>query len=210
MLKEKNRFTWILLLLFIVIGSFIVLKTHLFQRTDFSAFHGTLLDKPRIIKPFTLTGIDGKPYDQERLKGQWSILFFGFTRCGSLCPTTMAELGKMQRLLLNKNVSLKPQIVMITIDPKRDTLEKLNQYVKAFDSHFYGARGDARATHGLTQELGIAYTKVIRHSSTNSTYDDIEHTGALMLFNPKGELVAFFTPPHHAEALVEDYQLLIK
>jgi protein SCO1/2 len=209
MLKEKSRLLLIFLLIFVIIGTLIGIRAHKTHSINTSGFHGTLLDHPREIKAFTLTGIDNKPFTKDSLQGKWTILFFGFTHCGSLCPTTMAELGKMFRLLEEQKVSPLPNITMITIDPKRDSLEKLNQYVKAFNPHFFGAHETTDGMEALTQELGIAYTTVTRHASNDSTYDDIEHTGALMLFNPKGELIAFFTSPHHAASLAEDYQLLI-
>ena len=172
-------------------------------------FNGTLLDKPRDISLFSLTGIDGKPFTHDSLKGQWTIIFFGFTRCGSMCPTTMAELGKMHRLLDSQGVTPLPRVVMITLDPARDSLDKLNQYVKAFDPLFFGARGSDSSIRAMTKELGIAYMNVTRHGSPDKTYDDIEHTGAVMLFNPKGQLAAFFTTPHQASLLADDYRLLI-
>jgi len=208
MLKGKIR---LLLLLLICIGIFTIIKfnTHQPYTIDATQFNGTLLDHPRKIKEFKLIGIDNKPYTKENLQGKWTLLFFGFTRCGSLCPTTMGELGKMMHLLEAQKISPLPSITMITVDPKRDSSERLSQYVKAFNSDFYGARETAAGMDTLTQELGIAYTSITRHASSEDAYDDIEHTGALMLFNPKGELAAFFTPPHRAASLVEDYQLLI-
>jgi protein SCO1/2 len=209
MLKEKSRPLLFILLICLVIATVLGFRSHKTHSIDTSQFHGTLLDHPREIKAFTLTGIDKKPFTKNSLQGKWTILFFGFTHCGSLCPTTMAELGTMFRLLEAKKVSPLPNITMITIDPRRDTLKKLSQYVKAFNPNFYGAHEKTEGMEGLTQELGIAYTTVSRNPSNKSIYNDIEHTGALMLFNPQGKLIAFFTSPHHARSLAEDYQLLI-
>lgn len=200
--------------LFIIIGLIGVLSgLFLFyhnKHVDLEQFHGTLLTTPREIQAFSLTGIDGKTFDQNSLKGHWSILFFGFTRCGSMCPTAMGELAKMYRHLVEDNIEPKPLVVMITIDPKRDTLDKLQQYVHVFHPDFFGARAPNKTLKALTKELGIAYTTVTRTSSLARAYQDIEHTGAFLFFNPRGQLVAFSTPPHHADQLVEDYRLLIQ
>lgn len=209
MLKEKSRLLLICLLICVIIGTLIGIKTHQSHLIDSSQFQGTLLDHPREIQAFTLMGIDKKPYTKKSMQGQWTLLFFGFTHCGSICPTTMAELGKMVRILENQKTSVLPKVVMITIDPTRDSIKKLNSYVKTFNPNFYGARETHLGMQTLTQELGIAYTTITQHDSNENTYNDIEHTGAVMLFNPKGELTAFFTPPHHAASLAEDYQLLI-
>jgi protein SCO1 len=173
-------------------------------------FHGTLLDTPRPVKAFTLTGTDGTPFNQATLRDQWTMVFFGFTRCGFVCPTTMAELGKMYRLLEEKHVSPLPHVVMISIDPERDDLTQLRKYVTTFHPDFYGARGSEKMTKAMTKALGIAYAKVAVNPNAPAPGDDIEHTGALMLFNPTGKLAAFFTSPHQANALSDDYLWLIK
>jgi len=172
-------------------------------------FHGTLLDAPRSVEAFSLTGIDDAPFTQASLREQWTMVFFGFTRCGFVCPTTMAELGKMYRLLEDKHVSPLPQVVMISIDPARDDLTVLRKYVTTFHPKFYGARGSEEMTQAMTKALGIAYAKVAANPNAPAPRDDIEHTGALMLFNPSGKLAAFFTGPHQAKALSEDYTWLI-
>ena len=172
-------------------------------------FNGTLLDNPRSIHAFNFTGIDEKPFNNASLKGHWTMIFFGFTNCGSICPMTMAELGKMFRLLEAKKLTDLPQVVMISIDPARDDLQKLATYVRAFDPHFYGARARLKLIRRMTSELGIVYTRVAAAPGESVEQYNIQHSGAVMLFNPNGELAAFFTPPIHAEVLASDYELLI-
>lgn len=205
---KKYAHLFIFLCFLSLLGSFFLF--YYTKKPSMERFHSTLLNTPREISPFSLTGIDGKIFDQKSLKGHWSILFFGFTHCGSMCPTAMGELSKMYRQLVEDKVEPKPLVVMITIDPRRDTIERLKQYVRAFHPDFFGARGQNKALKALTKELGIAYTTVTRTSSLKRSYQDIEHTGAFLFFNPEGQLVAFSTPPHHAAELVEDYRLLIQ
>lgn len=190
-------------------GLFVSQHIHVKKTVDASQLHGTLLDAPRPVSAFSLTGTDGQAFNNASLRGTWTMVFFGFTHCGYMCPTTMAELGKTYRLLDSKGVKPLPQVVMISVDPERDSLKKLKHYVKAFDVHFKGARGSAEAIKAMTQEMGIAYLKVMRKGADNSNNYDIEHTGSIMLFNPKGELVAFFTSPHQAKLLAKDYTLLV-
>jgi protein SCO1 len=211
MLTKKNRITITVavLLAFVafVFGLFISQHVHLDKKVDLSQFNGTLLDTPREVKEFDLIRSDKASFTNASLKGHWTMLFFGFTNCGSICPTTMAELGKMYRLLQKEGVKELPQVIMISVDPERDTLKHLDQYVKAFDPHFYGARGSEEAISSMTKEMGIAYTKVMKNDD-DSTNHDIEHTGTIMLFNPQGQLSAFFTTPK-APLLAKDYQLLV-
>jgi protein SCO1/2 len=169
--------------------------------------HGTLLNKPRSIQPFELTGTDDHKFNNASLKGGWTMVFFGFTNCGSICPTTMAELAKMYKILEEKQVKNMPRVVMVTIDPNRDNLGKLKDYVSAFNLNFYGARGNEESIQHMTRELGIVYARTGLKSAEPEKYE-MEHTGTVMLFNPEGELTAFFTMPHQAKSLAKDYQAL--
>lgn len=209
--KKQISLTVTALLAFIAImaGFSVSQHLHLKSKKDLSEFQGTLLEKPREINQFTLTGTDKQLFTNASLEGQWTLIFFGFTNCGYLCPTTMAEVGKMYRRLEEQGVKPLPRIVMISIDPERDTLDKLDQYVKAFHPHFYGARGEEEMVKQMTREMGIAYTKIPLKNSAKAENYDVQHSGALMLFNPQGELNAFFTTPHKAELLAKDYQLLV-
>lgn len=208
MLVRKN---FIVLILFVlltttVLGAKFFLSQH--RQKDFSTFHGSFLLNPKEIQSFSLQGIDDQPFNNKSLLGQWTMIFFGFTHCDHLCPTTLGELAKVYRRLEQDGVKNLPRIVMISIDPQRDDLAKLKQYVQAFNPHFYGARGSEEIIKQLTKEMGIAYTKIQLAHGNNENYD-VHHSGAVMLFNPKGGLSAFFTTPHQARLLVHDYKLLV-
>lgn len=172
-------------------------------------FHGTLLREPKGVLPFALTGVDGQPFTNDSLQGQWTILFFGFTHCGYLCPTTLSQLAKMQRLLEEKGSSPLPKVVFVSLDSKRDTLLVLKNYIRGFHPNFYAARGDDDSVSKMAREMGVAYAKVMAPKRSDPDAYDIQHGGTLMLFNPQGALAAFFTTPHHAELLAEDYNVLI-
>lgn len=174
------------------------------------AFYGTVLHQPRPLPMFKLDGTDGYPIDNRHLRGHWTFLFMGFSHCASICPVTMAELSKMARLLSQHPDLPRPTVVMVTLDPKRDSLVRMKDYVQSFHEQFLGARGTEEATQHLAQFLGIAYTQIIPHVQNPENDYSIEHSGAIMLLNPRGELVAFFTPPHSANNLVSDYQHLVK
>lgn len=187
-------------------GIFVSQHLQFKKKVDVSQFSGTYLENPRPVNQFSMLGTDQKTFDNSSLQGQWTLIFFGFTNCGYLCPTTMAELGKMYRILEEKGVKNMPHVVMISIDPQRDSLDKLQQYVTSFQPQFYGARGDETLIKKMTREMGIAYAKV--ENSVDPESYDVQHSGAVMLFNPQGELNAFFTTPHHADLLAKDYMLL--
>lgn len=202
-------FTGLLSLLALVFGVYLSQQWFMPKSIDVSQFKGTILSKPRVIQPFVLIGIDGKQFDNHQLQGNWTMVFFGFTQCGSICPVTMAELGKMMRLLEQKEIKPLPHVVMISLDPTHDTRKKLAHYVKAFDPHFYGARGQEAEVARMAKEMGVAFSKVAVKSNDASQHDTIEHTGTIMLLNPQGELAGFFTSPHQASMLAKDYMRLV-
>jgi protein SCO1/2 len=211
-LKTKGiTFTVVILLALagLFSGIFVGQHMHFKKKINVANFHGTYLENPRTVNQFSLIGTDQKVFDNSSLQGQWTMVFFGFTNCGYLCPTTMAELAKMYRTLEAKGVKNLPHVVMISIDPERDDQEKLAGYVSSFHPDFYGARGDEQSIKAMTREMGVAYAKVLDKNSPDSKNYDIQHSGAVMLFNPQGELNAFFTTPHRADLLAKDYRLLV-
>lgn len=172
-------------------------------------FNGTILTHPRPMPAFSLEGTEGYVIDSEHLQGHWTFLFMGFSHCASVCPVTMAELAKMAHLLSQHPDLPRPLVVMITLDPKRDSIERMKDYVLSFHSQFIGARGSEEDVSNLARYLGVAYTQVKSNVQKHVNDYSIEHSGAIMLLNPQGELVAFFTPPHRADLLVQDYQQLV-
>ncbi|MFA6302712.1 MAG: SCO family protein [Legionella sp.] len=210
---SKNKgvsLTVALLLAFVGLffGIFIMQHVPFKKEIDASQFHGAYLAEPKAIREFNLLGIDNKPFSNAQLQGHWTIVFFGFTQCASVCPITMAELSKMYRMLENKDVKNLPQVVLISIDPDRDSLEKLEQYVHAFHPSFYAAKGDELDVQLLAREMGITFEKVPNKNSVDPRAYDVQHSGAVLVFNPEGELNALFTPPHSADLLVKDYVVL--
>jgi len=211
-MSQNKRITITVLSLLGVIALMVGLYAHQFMNTtkhiDTDKFQGTFLDKPREVVAFSIAGTDNQPFDNQKLKGHWTYIFFGFTNCGYLCPTTMAELGKMYRLIENKGSEPMPEVVMISIDPEKDSLVKLGQYVKSFDRHFLGARGDEKTVSALSSSFGVTFEKLASKTKDASQYD-FQHSGTILLINPQGKLQAFFTMPHQAKLLADDYLLLI-
>lgn len=175
---------------------------------DQQPFYGTVLQQPRPLPAFSLEGTAGYPIDPQHLQGHWTFVFMGFTHCASICPITLAELAKMMRGLAQRPDLATPKVLMITLDPQRDNIVRMKDYVQSFHSDFIGARGTAENVHDLAKYFGIAYTQVNSNVQKHANDYSIEHSGAIMLLNPHGDLVAFFTPPHRADLLIQDYQRL--
>lgn len=161
--------------------------------------------EPRPLPAFELVAHDGTRFDPARMRGHWSVLFFGFTNCPDVCPSTLAQLASMKRRLADLPPARSPAVVMISVDPKRDTPERLAQYVPYFDPSFTGATGTRETLDALTRSMGVA---VHLGPEVDGTYT-IDHTAALFLVDPDARLVAVFPTPHDVETLAADYRTIV-
>lgn len=169
---------------------------------------GTILSKPRDIVSFNLIDENNQPFSQKNLQGHWSLLFFGFTGCPNICPTTFAELKKVAQNL-NQMHAEQPQIILVSIDPEEDTPAQLKRYVSAFNPNFKGLTGSSREIDKLTHDLNVVYLKTPKKNGKPGEYD-IDHSGTLLLVNPQGQLAAFFSMPHQANKIAQDLMVLMK
>jgi len=165
---------------------------------------GTLLTPPRALPAFTLTGEDGAPFTNADLTGHWTIVFGGFTTCPDICPTTLTLLKAVRDDLGEAGKDVR--VLLLSIDPERDTPEKLKAYVRYFDPSFRGATGSASEIEKLARAMVIAYVKV--PGETPETYT-MDHSTALMLINPQGQLAGYLTTPHRRPALVTDLKTIL-
>jgi protein SCO1/2 len=161
----------------------------------------TVLNPPRPLKSFALTGIDHRPFKLESLRGQWNFLAIGYTYCPDVCPTTMATFDAIAKQL--SDLDANAQFVFISVDPERDTPEKLAQYVRYFNPAFNGATGPHPALQDLTKQLGILYGRAIG-ADTALEYL-VDHSASIMLIDPEARLSAIFSAPHKPSAMAEDF-----
>lgn len=171
---------------------------------SFDIENGTVFPIPRDITPFNLVNAQQQSFTNSNLTGHWSVLFFGFTQCPQLCPTTLAILNDTyQQLEKKKNVQL-PQIVFISVDPERDTPPVIQKYLSSFNKNFVGATGSQEEIKKLTAALNVLYMKVQKPNTDDPMSYQIDHSGTLLLVNPEGKLLALFSSPHTAEILANN------
>lgn len=150
-----------------------------------------VLDKPRIFSDFELQDHRGDVFNLERMQGIWTIVFFGFTHCPDICPTTLAMLNETYSKLKDSEKE-RVQVVMVSLDPERDTVEKLAEYVPYFNPAFTGVTGNKHLIRRLTAELNVAYNQV---PLSGDDYT-VDHSTQLILVNPMGHYHGFFKAPH--------------
>ncbi|MCH2192272.1 MAG: SCO family protein [Gammaproteobacteria bacterium] len=166
-----------------------------------------ILPKTRSLGDVNFIANDGSKFDENRLKGKWTILFFAFTNCPDICPSTLHTLGQVKQELDSKKLWGAFQLAMITVDPERDTIERLNQYVPFYDPSFMGLRGERTYTEAFAKNVGILFFK--REQTENGGYD-VDHGASLILVDPKGNYAGVIPAPHSKEVISADLAKLAK
>ncbi len=166
----------------------------------------TLFPDPKPLTAFALTDDKNRVFDLASLKDKWSFLFFGFTHCPDVCPTTLAVLARARDNIAKNSVGAENiQFVFISVDPNRDTASKLRQYVDYFDTTFLGVTGDHAQIGNLAGQLGAAYQVAITPGLENYP---VYHSTAVFLLDPRARYHAVFTPPHDAEAISRRFKVV--
>ena len=182
----------VLLFMTVVVTSFIhrVGEPRIMSLAETRANGLFLFDTPRDPGEFSLIDHHGSPFTREDLIDQWTLIFFGFTHCPDICPTTMAELAELKAQLVGTEAN-DARVVMLSVDPARDTPERLAQYAPYFHTDFIGVTGDFTDILSFAQRLNAPFRKV---SEPDGAYQ-MEHSANVMLMNPRGDYHGFFRAP---------------
>lgn len=158
---------------------------------------------------FALRGPHG-PFSNANLTGHWSFIFFGYTQCPDICPTALALMKDVKAAIAGK-AAVPPaptfQVVFVSVDPRRDTRELLNEYMAAFDPSFIGVNGDDAALAPLVKNLGVYYQ---RNDGTDTKHYTVDHSATIYLIDPRGRLAALFSQPHDAARVAANYQRIAR
>lgn len=161
-------------------------------------------EEPRTIEDFQLVAHTGEAFTKEDLTGQWTLLFFGFTHCGGFCPATLALLDSLYGQL-EPEIRKQTQVVMVSVDPARDTPQVLAEYVPRFNSEFVGVTGDFLPIKLLANQFYIGFQK----SSVEGDHYEVDHGEQIALINPQGDYQGFFRPPFTLARLKTTYQSIV-
>jgi protein SCO1/2 len=171
---------------------------------------GLYITPAQEIKDFALTDTSESPYGKQNLRGHWTMMFFGFTNCGMVCPLTMTALKQMYATLEKDLPAAElPDIVMVSVDPERDSLDRMKEYVTEFNPRFRGARAEMPEIEALEKQLHLVSIKLKADGQGPGHYT-INHSAEIMVFNPDGKLQAFLAYPHVAEQMADDYRTIIR
>ncbi len=148
-------------------------------------------DDFRPVPAFALQDQNGQPFSEAQLQGKWSVMFFGFTHCPDVCPTTLAILSQAWERLgaLREQV----QVILVSVDPERDTQQQRKDYIEYFNPQFIALGGEPERIQALARAMYIHYARVDNPHDPDDYL--VDHSAALLVINPKGRRHAIITPP---------------
>lgn len=165
---------------------------------------GLLRPEPRPLQPFTLMDQYGQTATRDRFRDNWTFVFFGYTYCPDICPTTLSTLaGVMRELRAGPETASVARVVFVSVDPERDTAETLEKYLAFFDEEFTGFTGSKQAIDDLALQFGAGY--IIEPERAPNDYL-ITHTSSIFLVDPQARLRAAFSPPHDPQTIAEQFR----
>jgi protein SCO1 len=157
---------------------------------------GTWFPQPRPIEDFALTDESSLPFTLASLKGRPTLVFFGFTHCPDVCPTTLAKLAQIAKAAAIPDLA----VLLVSVDPERDKPENLQAYVHAFDPKFKGVTGAAAQIERISREFGVAVQRVDLGAGEYT----VDHSAAVFLLDSQARRVAVFTPPFEIQPVADD------
>lgn len=168
-------------------------------------FHGTILQAPSVAPEFTLTDHTGQPVSLSHFHGKLVVLFFGYTQCPDVCPTTLGVLAQALNLLGKKAADV--QVLFVSVDPARDTPERISEYVTHFNPNFLGITGSPEEIAQTASLYGVYYE--IQDEESPDIYW-IDHTASMMVIDRDGHLKLVLPFGVTAEDVAADLRILLK
>ena len=170
---------------------------------EFDAKQGIPVFSPPVPVPaLTLVDQDNKPFPTAKLQDSWSLMFFGFTNCPDICPTTLTTMNQAAKRLSDKQI----RYLFVSLDPQRDTPEKLKEYVTYFNSDFIGLSGNKADIDQLSEKLGVIYDY---EGDVDSGKYTVNHYAAILVIDPQGRVRAHILPPHPVDKIVDGVNKII-
>lgn len=182
--------------------------TRTVERASTPEIAGVVYPQPAALDEFGLVDHHGRRFDLKRLKGWWTFALIGYTHCPDVCPTTLIELGKTQRMLSADGLNEGVRYVFVSVDPARDPPERLREYVGYFHEDILGATGSDHAIADFAAQLNLAYF-VAREDEADRDYP-VSHSSSVALIDPQGRYHAVFTPPLDAQRVEEGFRKILK
>ena len=167
-----------------------------------------LFDPPRELPAFSLRQSDGTPLVPGELKGHWTLVFLGFTQCPDICPTTLATMAAAQKQWASIPEATRPRVLFVSVDPERDTPDRIGEYAHAFHRDTLAATADVPALENFARSLSMVFAKVPPEEGAPADQYSVDHSAAMAVLDPQGRMSGLIQPPLDARAIAADMAAL--
>ncbi|MFO1393513.1 MAG: SCO family protein [Steroidobacteraceae bacterium] len=186
-------------------GGLLIARAVFPPRPTVSTERATVLPGAQPLPALDLVDQDGRPLGADFFEGHWTIVFFGYTSCPDVCPTTLATLAQAMKAMADLSPAERPRVLLVTVDPERDDPARLAAYVRFYDPSFLGATGTPAAVAAAAAAFGVPFAKVTLPEGGYT----MDHGSALAIVGPRGAIVAYSSAPHEAQAIERDYRKIV-
>jgi protein SCO1/2 len=169
-----------------------------------------LFPQPRALPAFALQQSDGTQLVPGELNGHWTLVFLGFTHCPDICPTTLAELAQAQKQWAALPEAVRPRVLFVSVDPERDTPDRIGEYAHAFHRDTLAATADIPALEAFAQSLSLVFMKAPPPEGAPAEQYSVDHSAALAVLDPQGRMAGVIQPPFDPAAIAADMTALTK
>jgi len=173
-----------------------------------------VLREPKALQAFTLVDHQNNSFGLEQFTGSWSFLVFGYTQCPDICPATLSQLGNLYKILVNKKIAgieevnkvTAPKFIFVSVDPARDTVNVLNEYIRYFNEEFVAVTGGLQDLEAFEDQFNVFH----QYDEPNSEgHYAVTHSAEIFLIDPTASIVAKFSPPISTQKVTKQYQELL-
>ena len=202
---SKRNIIFILFILFGISGLFTYFQSlpSLLEKKPTLAT-GKILARPMEIDQFELIDQNNAAFNNKSLEGGWTVLFFGYTNCPDVCPTTIYKLAEIKNVIKEELPSTDFNTVLVTLDPDRDSTERLHEYIGYFDETMLGVTGTYENIQSFTSSLSVFYQRINKEEGY-----DFNHTASIFVFDKNGSLLATMSPANTIGELTEDFYTIL-
>ena len=165
---------------------------------------GKILARPMEIDQFELIDQNNAAFNNKSLEGGWTVVFFGYTNCPDVCPTTIYKLAEIKNVIKEKLPSTDFNTVLVTLDPDRDSAKRLDEYIGYFDETMLGVTGTYENIQSFTSSLSVFYQRINKEEGY-----DFNHTASIFVFDKNGLLFATMSPANTIGELTEDFYTIL-
>ena len=205
MVMSKRNIIFILLILTGITGLFTYFQSlpSLLEKKP-TLVSGKILARPMEIDRFELIDQKNEVFNNKSLEGGWTVLFFGYTNCPDVCPTTIYKLAEIKNELKEDLSSTSFNSVLVTLDPDRDSTDRLEEYIGYFDESMLGVTGTYENIQSFTSSLSVFYQRINKEEGY-----DFNHTASIFVFNKDGSLFATMSPANTIGELTQDFYTIL-